>query len=388
MNSEISESDAEVLRSFKAAVQVLSSLPNNESYQISEEMLLRFYGLFKQATNGPSLEAPPKSSAWFSTSKEKKKYLAWKNIGNKSRREAMVEYVEDLKNIVETMQLTSTVADFLDQIGDFYEPVPDDEVPISRPRVPKGPPPNFVEREEPEPYDPNRVTIEDVDMKMSNLKFIDEALANVEESGENVDPAGDFEIKSSNVVIDDYGGISEFSDDDDEVDQFRSTKDIIDTNGNVINKSFSQSEVLSNTTEYFDAQSGYSGSSSDKVDSCSVLSQAGSTTAQDYEDSPRRAGLSSFPTESTFCSDMTLEAKHSFKDPAGYASENSLSHVLSQIKLLSDNVLEINLRLNEMEERGSGDMTPKVVSTGVLVGLLVWPVLLIGGCALYKFRFK
>lgn len=105
---------------FNAAVNVIRSLPKNGAYQPSHELMLRFYGYYKQATEGPN--NMPKPNFWEVI--KKAKWDAWSKLGNMSREEAMMNYVEELKKIVETMAYTDNVANFLTSLDSFYESVP------------------------------------------------------------------------------------------------------------------------------------------------------------------------------------------------------------------------------------------------------------------------
>lgn len=95
---------------FNAAVNVIRSLPKNGSYQPSNDMLLRFYGYFKQATEGPCMGARP---AFWDVIK-RAKYDAWKKLGDMPKATAMAKYVDDLHKIVETMSYSDNVASFLE----------------------------------------------------------------------------------------------------------------------------------------------------------------------------------------------------------------------------------------------------------------------------------
>lgn len=105
---------------FRAAVNVIRNLPKNGSYQPSHELMLRFYAYYKQATEGPC--KAPRPSFWEVV--KKMKWEAWSKLGNMSKEEAMNNYVEELKKIVETMSYTDNVANFLGSLGSFYDSVP------------------------------------------------------------------------------------------------------------------------------------------------------------------------------------------------------------------------------------------------------------------------
>uniref|UniRef100_UPI00358F6133 acyl-CoA-binding domain-containing protein 5 isoform X2 n=1 Tax=Myxine glutinosa TaxID=7769 RepID=UPI00358F6133 len=119
-------------RRFEAAVQVVRSLPKNGSYQPSQELMLRFYGFYKQAVCGPCDVARP--AFWDPPGRYK--WNAWKAVGNMSKEEAMISYVEEIKKIIETMPVTEHVEKFLHQLGPFYELV--DDVPKASSFLPHG----------------------------------------------------------------------------------------------------------------------------------------------------------------------------------------------------------------------------------------------------------
>lgn len=110
---------------FKAAVNIIRSMPKNGPFQPSPELMLRFYGLFKQATEGICNQ--PKPAFWAVINKAK--WDAWKNLGNMPKEEAMMGYVEELKQIVETMSFSEDVANFMHVLGPFYEIVYDGQEP-------------------------------------------------------------------------------------------------------------------------------------------------------------------------------------------------------------------------------------------------------------------
>ncbi|XP_030022254.1 acyl-CoA-binding domain-containing protein 5 isoform X2 [Manduca sexta] len=94
---------------FNAAVNVIRSLPKSGSYQPSNELMLRFYSYFKQATEGPCDK--PKPGFWDVVNRAK--WESWNKLGNMTRDEAMQAYVDELHKIVETMSYSSDVASFL-----------------------------------------------------------------------------------------------------------------------------------------------------------------------------------------------------------------------------------------------------------------------------------
>lgn len=109
---------------FHAAVNVIRNLPKNGSYQPSNELMLKFYSYFKQATEGSCKSSKP--GFWDVVGRAK--WTAWNNLGNMSKEQAMINYVEELKKIVETMSYTENVATFLSSLDSFYETVPQEDL--------------------------------------------------------------------------------------------------------------------------------------------------------------------------------------------------------------------------------------------------------------------
>jgi len=127
---------------FKAAVNIIRSMPKNGPFQPSPDLMLRFYGLFKQATEGICNQ--PKPAFWAVINKAK--WDAWKNLGNMPKEEAMKNYVDELKQIVETMSFTEDVASFMHVLGPFYEIVYDGQEPDSL-RQNSSPDPSELEKD-------------------------------------------------------------------------------------------------------------------------------------------------------------------------------------------------------------------------------------------------
>uniref|UniRef100_A0AAG5CRK2 ACB domain-containing protein n=1 Tax=Anopheles atroparvus TaxID=41427 RepID=A0AAG5CRK2_ANOAO len=95
---------------FNAAVNVIRGLPKNGPYQPSNDMLLRFYSYFKQATKGKCCERRP--AFWDVINRAK--WDAWNRLGAMPKEVAMQKYVDELKKIVETMSYTDNVANFME----------------------------------------------------------------------------------------------------------------------------------------------------------------------------------------------------------------------------------------------------------------------------------
>lgn len=81
--------------------------------------MLRFYGYFKQATNGPCTGSRP--AFWDVVGRAK--YDAWKKLGDLPREQAMLRYVDELHSIVETMSYNENIANFLDASSDQLDKI-------------------------------------------------------------------------------------------------------------------------------------------------------------------------------------------------------------------------------------------------------------------------
>ncbi|XP_026565819.1 acyl-CoA-binding domain-containing protein 5 isoform X2 [Pseudonaja textilis] len=106
---------------FEAAVKVIHSLPKNGSFQPTNEMMLKFYSFYKQATQGPCNS--PRPGFWDPIGRYK--WDAWNSLGTMPKEDAMIAYVEEMKKILETMPMTDKVEELLHVLGPFYEIVED-----------------------------------------------------------------------------------------------------------------------------------------------------------------------------------------------------------------------------------------------------------------------
>uniref|UniRef100_A0A2D4M9X2 ACB domain-containing protein n=1 Tax=Micrurus spixii TaxID=129469 RepID=A0A2D4M9X2_9SAUR len=106
---------------FEAAVKVIQSLPKNGSFQPTNEMMLKFYSFYKQATQGPCNS--PRPGFWDPIGRYK--WDAWSSLGTMPKEDAMIAYVEEMKKILETMPMTDKVEELLHVLGPFYEIVED-----------------------------------------------------------------------------------------------------------------------------------------------------------------------------------------------------------------------------------------------------------------------
>ncbi|XP_055784838.1 acyl-CoA-binding domain-containing protein 5A-like isoform X1 [Salvelinus fontinalis] len=104
---------------FDAAVKVIQSLPPDGPFQPSNDMMLRFYSYYKQATLGPC--SIPRPGFWDPVGKVK--WDAWSDLGDMTKEEAMTAYVDEMKLILEGMPCTDEVEQLLKVLGPFYEQV-------------------------------------------------------------------------------------------------------------------------------------------------------------------------------------------------------------------------------------------------------------------------
>ncbi|KAM3593409.1 uncharacterized protein V6R79_012381 [Siganus canaliculatus] len=102
---------------FDAAVKVIKSLPPDGPFQPSNDMMLKFYSYYKQATVGSC--NIPRPGFWDAVGKAK--WDAWNSLGNMSKEEAMAAYVDEMKLILEGMPMTDEVEELLRVLGPFYE---------------------------------------------------------------------------------------------------------------------------------------------------------------------------------------------------------------------------------------------------------------------------
>ncbi|XP_059183191.1 acyl-CoA-binding domain-containing protein 5A [Centropristis striata] len=105
-----------VLR-FEAAVKVIKSLPPDGPFQPSNDMMLKFYSYYKQATVGVC--DIPRPGFWDAVGKAK--WDAWNSLGDMSKEDAMAAYVDEMKLILEGMPMTDEVEELLRVLGPFYE---------------------------------------------------------------------------------------------------------------------------------------------------------------------------------------------------------------------------------------------------------------------------
>merc|ERR1719342_726014 len=92
------DSNAHLEMDFESATKYVRGMAGSAN----QEDLLFFYARYKQATVGPC-DAPKPS---FYQMKEKSKWNAWNELGNKSRVEAQLEYIQRLSELAPEWQQT------------------------------------------------------------------------------------------------------------------------------------------------------------------------------------------------------------------------------------------------------------------------------------------
>lgn len=87
---------------FESGVSIVRNLPKEGPIKPSDELKLRFYAYFKQATCGPNDTPKPR----FYQVIERYKWDAWKQLGDLTKDEAMLGYIKELKQIMDSVKQT------------------------------------------------------------------------------------------------------------------------------------------------------------------------------------------------------------------------------------------------------------------------------------------
>lgn len=85
---------------FNSGVSIVRNLPKEGPIKPSDELKLKFYAYFKQATCGPNQTPKPR----FYQVIEKYKWEAWKKLGELSKEDAMFGYITELKQIMDSVK--------------------------------------------------------------------------------------------------------------------------------------------------------------------------------------------------------------------------------------------------------------------------------------------
>lgn len=84
---------------FESAVSIVKNLPKEGPIKPSDDLKLKLYAYYKQATHGPNNTPKPR----FYQIVEAYKWDAWHKLGNMSKHDAMLNYIKELKQIMDTI---------------------------------------------------------------------------------------------------------------------------------------------------------------------------------------------------------------------------------------------------------------------------------------------
>lgn len=101
VNNKSHSNSMSIEEKFNAAVDVIRNLPKNGSFQPSDQLKLKFYSLFKQAKEGCNKAPKPP----FYDVVARYKWDSWTKLGDMTKEEAMQNYVNELKQIVDAMPI-------------------------------------------------------------------------------------------------------------------------------------------------------------------------------------------------------------------------------------------------------------------------------------------
>ncbi|CAL8303650.1 unnamed protein product [Lota lota] len=104
---------------FQAAVDVIQKLPKNGFYRPSYAVMLRFYGLYKQAVCGPC--TLPRPGFWDPVGRYK--WDAWSRLGGMSSERAMATYVDEMKKVANEVLDTLPVNEKTASLIQHFEPL-------------------------------------------------------------------------------------------------------------------------------------------------------------------------------------------------------------------------------------------------------------------------
>ena len=102
---------------FNGAVKVIRALPKSGPFKPSDDLRLKFYGFFKQATEGPNQSQRP----GFFDLIAKYKWETWNQLGDMSKEDAMKGYVDVFIEVIKTMVLTDSDSDIFELLVPFKQ---------------------------------------------------------------------------------------------------------------------------------------------------------------------------------------------------------------------------------------------------------------------------
>lgn len=92
---------------FESAVKMIRELPKDGPIKPSDDIKLKFYAFFKQATYGPNDTSKPR----FYQLVDNYKWEAWKKLGEMPKDEAKLNYIEELKRMIESLPEDTELGD-------------------------------------------------------------------------------------------------------------------------------------------------------------------------------------------------------------------------------------------------------------------------------------
>lgn len=102
---------------FHSAVSVVRNLPKEGPIKPSDGLKLKLYAFFKQATHGPNDTPKPR----FYQIVEGYKWDAWYKLQDMTKQQAMLSYVRELKNIMDTIPEDERDLDANIEAKPFYD---------------------------------------------------------------------------------------------------------------------------------------------------------------------------------------------------------------------------------------------------------------------------
>ncbi|KZT52935.1 acyl-CoA-binding protein [Calocera cornea HHB12733] len=98
---------------FDTAVDIVKRLPSDGPVKLSTDDKLKFYGLFKQANEGPVTTAKPTGMFAFEA---KAKWEAWSKVKDLSQEQAKEEYVALLLEYLNKAEDDPEIKKFIDEL--------------------------------------------------------------------------------------------------------------------------------------------------------------------------------------------------------------------------------------------------------------------------------
>lgn len=100
---------------FESAVSIVRNLPKEGSIKPSDELKLKLYAFYKQATHGSNDTPKPR----FYQIVEVYKWDAWLRLGDMTKDDAMLNYIRELKQIMKSVPRNEAEIDGTDRFEDI-----------------------------------------------------------------------------------------------------------------------------------------------------------------------------------------------------------------------------------------------------------------------------